>query len=367
MEWNELNDTLRQVLVPAGDGVFTVHTSQGRKAEFQKKYYHKNPKKIEEVFHKKITALNNTQPVVLGICSDIGSGILRGSNWGPMTIRETNIKYSNEINYNDIGDIKVVPHFSQDSLLNEETLKKIRKSLYNDDNSPLPVSPLSLTEFVTDHIYEVFPNKKIISLGGDHSISYPLIKSFLKYNPKSAVIHFDAHTDLLKERMGVSICFGSWAYHILKFLETPENLIQIGLRSSDKEKEYWEDELKVKQYWANQVQSMGGQAISEKIITILKKNNVEKLYITLDIDVIDTEYVTCTGTPEPAGLPPHIPMEILKNLATEFKIGGADIVEVAPYIDHQNRFQHKTFEPESTLMVANSFFEFFVEIMNEQG
>ena len=74
-------------------------------------------------------------------------------------------------------------------------------------------------------------------------LSYPLTKAYLKakreQGKRTAIIHFDAHTDLLVERLGIDLCFGSWCTHILEFLPAPHHLIQFGIRSSGKPKSHW--------------------------------------------------------------------------------------------------------------------------------
>jgi agmatinase len=117
----------------------------------------------------------STKPLLIGIPSDTGGGIQRGANWGPLFIREqTHNLHKNVI---DIGDVKTIPHLLHDKYLNEETLNHLKKVHYNGEQ--LPVSPLSIAEFVYQDIYQKNPNAKIIALGGDHSISYPIVKQWI--------------------------------------------------------------------------------------------------------------------------------------------------------------------------------------------
>ena len=68
-----------------------------------------------------------------------------------------------------------------------------------------------------------------------------------------AIIHFDAHTDLLTERLGIDLCFGSWCTHILEDLNSPSHLVQLGIRSSGKTKSHWENTFGVKQVHQSQM------------------------------------------------------------------------------------------------------------------
>ena len=164
--------------------------------------------------------------------SDAGGGILRGANWGPLFIRQELIKITPCLDYLDLGDIRVIPHFHHDKYLNIDTIKNCREALYGKKHIELPVSSLSITEHVLTLIYEQCTDIRIFSLGGDHSVSYPLTKTWLiakkKAGKKVAIIHFDAHTDLLESRLGVDICFGSWCTHIIKYLPTPSLPYSVG-------------------------------------------------------------------------------------------------------------------------------------------
>ena len=93
-------------------------------------------------------SLNNTLPlskcVILGIPSDNGGGIHRGANWGPLFLRESLISTRVNLKAYDIGDIRVVPQLLHDKYLNDETIKSVRRALYQSDAINLPVSPLSI-------------------------------------------------------------------------------------------------------------------------------------------------------------------------------------------------------------------------------
>ncbi len=209
-------------------------------------------------------------------------------------------------------------------------------------------------------IYESFPSKGIMGLGGDHSVSYPLIKSWLKRckdkKKKAAIIHFDAHTDLSKERLGIDVCFGSWAYHILPELDSANCLVQLGIRSSMHNKEYWESNLGVKQFWANELEENPSK-VANAVILHLKNLNIEEVYITFDIDCLDITYAGATGTPEAGGPAPHAPMLIMQEIFENFDITGADLVEVAPMT---RGMEVVGIEPETTLMMAQSFATFLI-------
>ncbi len=335
--WSNLKTKLEKCLCPPGNGVYTVNTAKERKEQLHQTIFGQT-NGINELWLKSLENLpQSSKAVILGVASDCGGGILRGANWGPLFLRSTLLKKYPQLSNFDLGDIRVIPHLLHDKYLNEATIKSCRKALYHDKNSPLTVSPLSITEDVLHDFYATFPDKGIFAIGGDHSISYPLTKTYLQakkaQGKRAAIIHFDAHTDLLTERLGIDLCFGSWCTHILDDLHENHHLIQIGIRSTGKSKAHWEDTFGVKQHWAHEVRELGAQVIVARILAQLKDENIDELYVSFDIDAIDDSYAAATGTPEPDGLFPDDAMEILTTLAKYYPITGADMMEIAPFTD----------------------------------
>ncbi len=349
-------------LCPAGNGVYTVNTAADKKSNLHETLY--GSKEAEVVYESWLQSVehffNNPTPALLGVPSDCGGGILRGANWGPLFVRKEFYQSTHSPLF-DLGDVRVIPHLLHDKYLNSTTISSCQNALY--DGLDLPVSPLSILERFCKNFHSLFKETPLLALGGDHSVSFPLVNEWIKAKRKNgkkvAIIHFDAHTDLLDKRLGIDLCFGSWTYHILKSLNHPSDVYQIGIRSSGYDKKYWENKTGVHQYWSDEIKQNGIEQISRAIIQDLKKKKIDELYVSFDIDVIDNEYVSATGTPEPNGIEPHHALGILKMLRSEFKITSADIVEVAPFLKtHEPKF---SVEPESTLMVASTIAQFFEE------
>ena len=364
----EFLSKLKLYLAPPGEGIFTVHTAAEKRSQLQTKLYgeaavkEKRVRAIwEESFEK---TLPISKCVIFGIPSDCGGGIQRGANWGPLYLRETLLQSKDDMRAYDIGDVRVIPHILHDKYLNDETINKCRKALYQDESVKLPVSPLSIAYDFATGFHEQFPSKSLFMIGGDHSVSYPSVRAYLeakkKQNIKVALIHFDAHTDLLEERLGIDICFGTWTSQIMPYLESDKHLFQIGIRSSAKERMHWEQKFGHTQIWAQEVFDRGASTIADEIVTKLKALNVEEIYISFDIDCLDQSYAGATGTPEPGGLSPHEPMVIMQTLFEHFKITGADMVEIAPLVKAAHI---KQIEPETTLMVAAALSTFLIQAM----
>tara|TARA_R110000868_G_scaffold226115_6_gene478622 strand:- start:2628 stop:3731 length:1104 start_codon:yes stop_codon:yes gene_type:complete len=354
----------KKCLRPPGEGVFTVSNAKDRKDQLHKSLYGS----ISDVSDAWLSTLaknldpNKSQVAALGICSDTGGGIQRGANWGPLFLRQTMIEQQ-KWELLDLGDVFIVPQVLHDKYLNDETISTIRKSIYQDENSSYPVSPLSITEEAVRLANTNFPNLKIFGIGGDHSISYSLVKAWAqaesRKNKKIGLIHFDAHTDLMIERLGIDLCFGTWVPPIIPLFESPSDIFQIGIRSSGQERSHWENKFGLHQLWAEEVKQQGLEASLVKLERYLKEKNFEEVYISFDIDALDASYAPATGTPEFGGLAPHEAKLFLDVVGNNCKVTGADMMELAPFVQIFDNPQGQW----STFTSAAALSQAMIEIM----
>lgn len=357
-------DKALQYLCPPGNGVFTVHTAKDKKEQLHQKIYGTtDPEKVQKTWQESLRSIaTSTQNIfLLGVTMDTGGGIQRGANWGPLFIRNQ----LDPSQFFDLGDVKTIPHLLHDKYLNEQTIKKCSRALYGGEQD-LPVSALSIAEDFCESFYEFKPESKLLGLGGDHSVSYALVRPWIKHKinqqKKVAVIHFDAHTDLMAHRLGIDICFASWAYYTLDLLEKPSHLIQLGIRSSGQNKQHWESTLGVQQFWSSEIQT-DTQKISKTVSDYLKAEQIEEVYISFDIDALDIRYASSTGTPEKDGLQPHQCIQIIQEIAETTKVTGADLMEVAPFVKSLSTDQVNP-EPDTTLNSARIICEKLIEVMD---
>ena len=362
-------------LCPPGDGVFTgsenqfsevfaLKTVQAQTQALQRLLYGED---ATTVWQKSLQQLaHHSGGVLVGISSDCGGGIFGGANWGPLFIRTELYQARPWPAVFDLGDVRVIPHLLMDHSLSPEVLEQCRQALYQTTHSTLPVSPLSIAMEMAQEFYQKFDDKGLIGLGGDHSVSFPLARALLRQRKAQgcpvALIHFDARPDLLGNPLGIDICAGNWAHHILSDLPAPDHLYQIGIRSSAHSQAHWESTLGVQQFWAPEVTGLGPEAIADIVVQDLKAKAIEQLYVSFDINAIDSTYASATPTPEPKGLRPHQVMMILEHLNHYFPIVAADMVGVAPLLGHSDDF--RTVEPEATLSVAKNLVQFFMAAIN---
>ena len=169
---------------------------------------------------------------------------------------------------------------------------------------------------IRQNVEEIYKDgKRVFGIGGEHLVTLPEIQAISKYVDNLAIVHFDAHTDLREEYLGEPLSHSAVIRHSAEIIGF-ENLKQIGIRSGMKE----EFEL-MKKY---------NTLIHEhKELDVFKDKNI---FITVDLDVLDTSIMPGTGTPEVGGLDFNQLVGWFKYLS-QFNIIGADVVELAPDYD----------------------------------
>lgn len=262
------------------------------------------------VFIKSHPVYEESQVVIYGMPMDWTVSYRPGSRFGPGRIREVSIgleEYSpyldkdlNDYKYFDAGDIPLPFGNPQKSLdLIEEFVDQILK----DDKFPL-------------------------GMGGEHLVSWPVIKAMYKKYPDLAIIHMDAHTDLRDhfegEPLSHSTPIKKAALHI-----GPQNVFSFGIRSGMKEEFEWAKEVGM---------HISKFDVHKPLIDILPKLAGRPVYVTIDIDVLDPAHAPGTGTVDAGGITSRELLAAIHEISkSDVKVVGADLVEVAPVYDHSEQ------------------------------
>lgn len=172
-----------------------------------------------------------------------------------------------------------------------------------------------------DHINLKENDIKIMTLGGEHSISYAPIKKYLHDFEDLVLIHLDAHADLRDGYLGYHYSHASIIKRSLDHFGPKHSLIQYGIRSGTKEEYEYMNE--------NGTIAKSRAEFLDRVRAIPADRPV---YLTLDLDYFDPSFFPGTGTPEPGGEDFHSFISFVKILL-EKNIVGCDIVELAPEID----------------------------------
>lgn len=263
--------------------------------------------------------LNSINVAMVGVPLDQATTNRAGTRFGPRSIRLASQMYGAEFRYEEgIFDIE----------LERFILKKMRAVDYGD----MPIIP-TMTELNIQSIEKI--TKKIIDagvlpviFGGDHSISYPIVKAFS--NEKFDIIQFDTHLDFANDTGGLGMIY-SHGNPIKRISELGNvgQITQIGIRGLLNDKNTY---LEARNFGSKIItaQQVYGKGLDWVIEQIPQSKNI---YVTIDIDVFDPSVAPGTGTPEPGGLSYLQVKKLLTALPTKGRVLGFDLVEVNPLYD----------------------------------
>ncbi len=212
---------------------------------------------------------------------------IRLASWGLEEYSPYFDKHLEDVNFHDAGDL-------------EFPLGNTYKSL----------------DLIEKNVEEIYTDgKKVFGIGGEHLVTLPEIKAVSKFYKDLAIVHFDAHTDLREEYLGEEMSHSAVIRHASK-ITGPENLRQIGIRSGMKEEFEFMKKHNTLAHKFSDLDALKGK----------------KIFVTVDLDVLDPSIMPGTGTPESGGLTFKELVEWF-NYLKNFDIIGADVVELAPDYD----------------------------------
>ena len=253
-------------------------------------------------------SLKDAEAVVWGIPFDAAVSNRPGARFGPQAIRRASAIFDNDPQYPfkrdlfenlavvDYGDclLDYGNHYETPATIEREAAKILKSDTF------------------------------LLTLGGDHFVTWPLLKAHAaKYGPL-ALVQFDAHQDTWFDD-GKRIDHGSFVARAVRDgIINPHHSIQVGIRTHAPE------DCGIKIIYGHEVEDMSAQAIADEI---LKRTAGKKTYLTFDIDCLDPAFAPGTGTPVAGGPSSAKMLSVLRKLTT-LDFVGADVVEVAPAYDH---------------------------------
>ncbi len=254
---------------------------------------------------------------ILGIPFDSGTSYRPGARFGPQAIRQAS------------RHLRTNFHPEYDT----EPFKTIQVA----DAGDVACNPFNIEEAIAqieaaaDELYQNVPN--IVSLGGDHTIAVPLLRSVNKVAGQVALVHFDAHLDTWDTYFGAPYTHGTpFRRAAEEGLFKDDASIHVGIRGPlySRDDLANDAELGFKVVHCDELQSHGVEHVVKRIRDRVGDN---PLYLSIDIDVLDPAHAPGTGTPEIAGITSRELVGIIRGLQG-LKLVAADIVEVAPAYDH---------------------------------
>lgn len=209
-----------------------------------------------------------------------------------------------------------------DEELKKETYKKFKIKTFKEVKikPKLDDALQQLTSIVDKSLSKkVFP----LILGGEHSITPAIIKSFLKKYRKLTILQIDAHADLRDGYLGVKNSHASAMRRCLDYKNI--DIVSLGIRNLCQEEFNYlkKNNNRIKIFWAKEINRWNMYDLKK----IIKNKNI---YLTFDLDGFDSSLMPATGTPEPGGLFWNDAIKVLKIIFKNSTVVGADVNELAP-------------------------------------
>ncbi len=268
---------------------------------------------------------------LLGVPLDIGTSNRTGTRYGPRQVRAESVLVRpygmatgaapfDSFQVADLGDVAVNPYSLEKSI---EIIRAHYESLLAHDVTP-------------------------VSVGGDHTITLPVLRAVAARHGPVALVHVDAHADMNDEMFGERITHGTvFRRAIEENLIDPQHTYQIGLRATgyspadfDWAREQGVTVITAEDCWY--------RSLAEDLSRIREAiGSLRPAYLSFDIDGLDPSVAPGTGTPEPGGLTGSQGLEIIRG-CSGLNLIGCDLVEVSPPYDPSGN---------TALLAANLVFE----------
>lgn len=263
-----------------------------------------------------ISEVGDVDVAIVGVPFDSGVSYRPGARFGPNHVREASRLLRP---YNPAADVS--PFATQQVV----------------DAGDFAANPFNIEEAITS-IHKSYDqlserSKKIVTIGGDHTITLPILRSLKAKHGPISVVHFDAHLDTWGSYFGADYTHGTTFRRASEEgLLDVEGCIHIGIRGPlYAAKDLTDDKAIGFQIFSSiEFQDLGVNAAIEKMKARVGQRPV---YVSIDIDVLDPAHAPGTGTPEAGGLTSRELLAVLRA-TSGMNVIGADIVEVAPAYDH---------------------------------
>lgn len=262
------------------------------------------------VFIKSHPNYEESQAVIYGMPMDWTVSYRPGSRFGPSRIREVSIGLEEYSPYLDRG-LEEVKYFDAGDI-------------------PLPFgNPQKSIDMIEEYIDGLMAAGKFpLGMGGEHLVSWPVMKAVAKKYPNLAIIHMDAHTDLRDHYEGEPLSHSTPIKKIADHIG-PTNVYSFGIRSGMKEEFQWAKEVGM---------HISKFEVLEPLKEILPTLAGRPVYVTIDIDVLDPAHAPGTGTVDAGGITSRELLASIHAIAgSEVNVVGCDLVEVAPVYDNSEQ------------------------------
>ncbi len=248
--------------------------------------------------------------VIYGVPFDITSTYRTGARFGPTAIRQASLNietYSfrsatdvEDLSMHDLGDL----HVSADTTTTLEMLESVTKDLLKSEKTP-------------------------VAIGGEHTITLGIARGIGAKASKIGIVSFDAHLDLRNEYMGLKLSHTTFMRRIKEEVK-PEVILEVGTRAVCKEELDFAQKAGIEYFTTYDIKRNGANSTIDCLKKSLK--DCSKVYLSVDMDVLDPAYVPAAQNPESEGLDPYTLLDILASVIDR-RVIGFDVLEIAPEYD----------------------------------
>jgi agmatinase len=254
-----------------------------------------------QVFTGQEQPLDTAEIVILPVCFDKTTTYQKGADKGPYAL----IEASRNVELYDI----------------ETDSEVFKKGIF----TAFPIQEETSSQMLQNTEKSILgylqKGKFVVTLGGEHAISYAPIRAHSEHYSSISVLQLDAHADLVQAYENNPYSHASVMARVVE-LEKVQNIVSVGIRSMAAEEKILPN--KVKHFLAHDIQS------NYQWVTSVIEQLENPVYVTIDLDVFDSSLMPATGTPEPGGLFWHQITFLLKELVKKRKVIGFDVVELCP-------------------------------------
>jgi agmatinase len=264
-----------------------------------------------------IDRVTNYDIAILGVPFDSGTSYRPGARFGPMAVRQASRHlrpgHHVELDCSPFQSVQVV------------------------DAGDVPVTPFSIDAAmaqISGFAGEVLSgDRKVVAIGGDHTIALALLRSVVRERGPVALVHFDAHLDTWDTYFDAPVTHGTvFRRAFEEGLLVEDHSIHVGIRGPLYDYGDLADDRRMG-FRTIRTSDLDVLGVDGTLGAIVERVDDLPVYLSIDIDVLDPAFAPGTGTPEMGGLTSRELLRVLRGL-TDLNIVGGDVVEVAPPYDH---------------------------------
>jgi len=267
----------------------------------------------------KMEKLDLANLCVVGIPWDLSSTFRKGVHEAPSVIRKiAKAEFYGEFTEDGVDLTRIWRVYDHGDVEAAKSTDEMRKRVYN-----------VIRDLHNDELRFLF-------LGGDHLITYFILHALTQLSKENwALIYLDAHPDVEEEWKGDRYMHGSGVKRLVEETSLrPQSVVEVGIRHFQPYELKWADDVGMKIMSTVEFERLGPSDAAKQVLKFLPKD-VEKVYLSIDLDILDPAYAPGLSYPEPGGISTRSLLDFIHGLK-EMEIVAFDVVELCPPYDNSS-------------------------------